>query len=117
MIEALRKVNMISRPFEVYAFGHTHGLNSFGLRVQGARIQIVNSGAWHRTISGDALREEQERRELRTADVLGAFSTEDLPACYGVVRIDPYDPASRPSAKAWFYRPGPGGGTYSETCE
>ena len=56
---------------------------------EGRTTRVVNSGAWQRTASKEWLLREQTKRNIPLRDVLVTFGLEDLPPCYGVVRVQP----------------------------
>lgn len=118
-LDGLRGQQLASNPFDLYVFSHTHNLDT-GFEIPGAGhpTRVVNSGAWQRVVSADWLKREQTRRNLQLSDVLVSIKLEELPPCYGVVRIRPYAQAERPQPEVLYFRLAPGGtSTFSPTCE
>ena len=90
-------------PIKVFVYGHQHLADNGFVPVRGAESPIViNSGAWQRTVTPFQLDELIKTRGLPEAEVLRQLQPEDLPACYGVVWIDPY--VDRPNPRFRFWR-------------
>ena len=71
-------------------FGHRHLPDDGFVPVKGAAAPLVlNAGAWHRTVTPFQLNDVATARMWSDADVLRRLTPEDLPACYGVVWIQP----------------------------
>lgn len=121
LVGTLITAGVTTKPFELYVYSHTHGLDvGFELTVRGQKTRVVNSGAWQRVVTGKWLSEEQERRHLQKSEVLDKIPFDALPPCYGVVRIlppaRPDDPLPAPIVS--WYRSGPGSsGSYVASCE
>lgn len=94
------------RPVDLYVFSHTHGLDvgfEFASSSPSGKTRVVNSGAWQRVVTADWLKAEQARRSLPERDTLVGIHLEDLPPCYGVVRIKPYAINAAPSPEVLYY--------------
>lgn len=125
VLDGMRGQQLASSPFDLYVFSHTHNLDvGFEIPSQSrsGTTRIVNSGAWQRVVSSEWLKREQTRRQIPLRDVLVTVALEDLPPCYGVVRIRPYAPSERPQAEVLYFRAAssPSGVTASNlspTCE
>ncbi len=87
----------------VFVYGHSHLAAVGFVPVRGASWPIVlNSGAWQRTVTPFQLEAVMEERGWSSAELLEHLRPEDLPACYGVVWIDPYSDASpNPRLRLW----------------
>src|SRR6185369_862308 len=90
-------------PVKVFVYGHQHLPDNGFVPVRSAESPIViNSGAWQRTVTPFQLDELIKTRGPSEAEVLRRLQPEDLPACYGVVWIDPS--ADRPNPRFRFWR-------------
>jgi hypothetical protein len=70
--------------------------------VRGALLPIViNGGAWQRTITPVQYERLRASRSLSDDGLLGSLQPEDLPPCYGFVRIPPYTDAPSPAVRYW----------------
>ncbi len=120
VLGGLRSQSLASQPVDLYVFSHTHGLDvgfDFGSASPSGRTRVVNSGAWQRVVSADWLRGEQVRRQLPERDTLSGIALEDLPACYGLVRVRPYSIREAPRAEVLYYQANPGSpGRFSPSC-
>ena len=75
---------------KVVVFGHRHLPDEGFVPVKGAAAPLVlNAGAWQRTVTPFQLNDVATARMWSDADVLRRLTPEDLPACYGVVWIQP----------------------------
>lgn len=120
VLGTLRSQNFASQPVDLYVFSHTHGLDvgfEFASTSQSGKTRVVNSGAWQRVVSADWLKAEQVRRQLPERDTLVGIRLEDLPPCYGVVRVRPYAISEIPQAEVLYYQAQPGSpGRFSPSC-
>jgi UDP-2,3-diacylglucosamine pyrophosphatase LpxH len=102
---ALARDGRATRPVRVLVHGHSHLPAPAFVPVRGASWPIVlNSGAWQRTVTPFQLEIVMQERGWSDAELLQQLQPEDLPACYGVVWIDPYTNDS-PSPRLRFWRP------------
>jgi len=87
---------------KVFVYGHIH-LPSAGFVVsRGAEWPIVlNSGAWQRTVTPFQLDELMKDRGWTEVELLRQLQPEQLPACYGLVWIDPYADRPQPRFRYW----------------
>jgi hypothetical protein len=120
VLGSLQSQQVANRPVDLYVFSHTHGLDvgfEFASSSPSGKTRVVNSGAWQRVVGADWLKAEQARRGLPERDTLVGIRLEDLPPCYGVVRIKPYAINAAPQAEVLYYHAAPGvAGHLSPTC-
>ena len=120
VLATLQSQQVANRPMDLYVFSHTHGLDrgfEFASSSPSGKTRVVNSGAWQRVVSADWLRAEQARRGLPERETLVGIQLEDLPACYGMVRVKPYAINAEPQAEVLYYHAAPGvSGHFSPTC-
>ncbi len=120
VLGSLRSQGIASQPVDLYVFSHTHGLDVGFELASGSpsgKTRVVNSGAWQRVVSADWLRAEGGRRQLAERDTLVGIRLEDLPPCYGVVRIRPYTAGEVPQPEVLYYQAAPGSrGRFSPSC-
>jgi UDP-2,3-diacylglucosamine pyrophosphatase LpxH len=91
-----------SPSIKVIAFGHSHlAAAPLPLSRSEATPMVVNSGAWQRTVTPFQIEEVMQERGWSEADVLRQLRPEDLPACYGVVWIEPYTSDPKPRVRFW----------------
>jgi UDP-2,3-diacylglucosamine pyrophosphatase LpxH len=97
--------------FRTFVFSHTHRAQPAfqPLEEPGGGPYVINTGAFQRVISPEALRSLQRAKKLADKDVLPKLAPEDLPACYGVARIAPGK--SKPELLSWR-----GGPKLAEPC-
>jgi UDP-2,3-diacylglucosamine pyrophosphatase LpxH len=70
--------------------------------VRGAlRPNVVNGGAWQRTITPVQLERLKTERGLSDRDLLRSLSPEDLPPCYSFVHVPAYTDAPAPRVRYW----------------
>ena len=80
-----------SQSIKVVALGHTHlAAAPVPLTRGGVTPVVLNSGAWQRTATPFQIEEVMQDRGWSEGDVLRQLRPEDLPACYGVIWIEPY---------------------------
>ena len=108
----------------VFVHGHTHlpdraqdnaNMISGGLLkipmegfspVRGALTpNVVNGGAWQRTITPVQLERLKAERGMSDRDFLRSLSPEDLTPCYSFVHIRPYTDAPAPHVRYWRQAP------------
>ena len=123
-IETVTRQLPARTPPLVFVHGHTHlpdraqdnaNMISGGLLkipmegfspVRGALTpNVVNGGAWQRTITPVQLERLKAERALSDRDLLRSLSPEDLPACYSFVHIRPYTDAPAPHVRYWQQSP------------
>jgi UDP-2,3-diacylglucosamine pyrophosphatase LpxH len=91
-----------SQSIKVVAFGHTHlAAAPVPLTRGGVTPVVLNSGAWQRTATPFQIEEVMQDRGWSEGDVLRQLRPEDLPACYGVIWIDPYSSDPKPRVRFW----------------
>ena len=120
VLGTLQSQQITNRPVDLYVFSHTHGLDvgfEFASSSPSGKTRVVNSGAWQRVVSADWLKAEASRRKLADRDTLTGIQLEDLPPCYGVVRIKPYAIHTAPQAEVLYYHAAAGvAGHLAPTC-
>jgi UDP-2,3-diacylglucosamine pyrophosphatase LpxH len=88
--------------FQLFVFGHTHLAEDAFRPMQGTlsdwQLVAVNTGAWQRVIDPADLKEWQGART--EASVLTA-EPEQLPPCYSVVVVRPYEARPTPQLLRW----------------
>jgi hypothetical protein len=91
-----------AQSIKVIALGHTHlAAAPLPLSRRDALPVVVNSGAWHRTVTPFQIEEVMQERGWSESDVLRQLRLEDLPACYGVIWIEPYSADPKPRVRFW----------------
>ena len=91
-----------SQSITVLAFGHTHlPAAPLPLTRSDATPVVLNSGAWQRTVTPFQIEEVIQDRSWSEGDMLRQLRPEDLPACYGVVWIEPYSGDPKPRVRFW----------------
>lgn len=99
--------------FSLFIFAHTHQPIPSYSPFEGSGSNwipiVVNSGAWQRTISEEQLQQYMTEKNLRAEDVL-KLQPENLPACYPVIKVEPY--SSKPRSLLRYWR-GEAGGKWS----
>lgn len=80
----------------------------------GRRAQLVNTGAWQRTITPQAFEQLQKRRKLSIRQAL-QLQPDQLPACYPFVVIQGGGKAAR--AFLWYWQGSGAGGRQVKTCD
>ena len=70
---------------------------------------MLSSGAWQRTITPFQAEQVMKDRGWPDRDMLRQLQPEQLPACYGVVWIDPYTDDPHPRFLFWRHDGGWGG--------
>jgi hypothetical protein len=108
VVDRLEQVNRapgrdgLTSPVKVFVYGHQHLPDNGFAPVRGAESPIViNSGAWQRTVTPFQLDDLMKTRGPAEAGVFRQLQPEDLPACYGVVWIDPYVDRPNPRFRYW----------------
>jgi UDP-2,3-diacylglucosamine pyrophosphatase LpxH len=91
-----------SQSIKVVALGHTH-LAAVPVPVTRGGITpvVLNAGAWQRTVTPFQIDETMQERSWSEGDALRQLRPEDLPACYGVIWIEPYATEPRPRVRFW----------------
>lgn len=91
-----------SQSIKIVAFGHTHlPAAPVPLTRGGVTPLVLNSGAWQRTVTPFQIEEVMQERGWSEGDMLRQLRPEDLPACYGVVWIEPYSADPKPRVRFW----------------
>ncbi len=91
-----------AQSIKVVALGHTHlPAVPLPLSRRDASPVVVNSGAWQRTVTPFQIEEVMQERGWSESDVLRQLRLEDLPACYGVIWIEPYTSDPKPRLRFW----------------
>jgi UDP-2,3-diacylglucosamine pyrophosphatase LpxH len=91
-----------SQSIKVLVFGHTHlPAAPLPLTRSEATPVVVNSGAWQRTVTPFQIEEVMHERSWSEGDMLRQLRPEDVPACYGVVWIEPYSGDPKPRVRFW----------------
>jgi hypothetical protein len=87
---------------KVFVYGHVHLPNAGFVVSRDAESPIVlNTGAWQRTVTPFQLDELMKDRGWTEAELLRRLQPEQLPACYGLVWIDPYADRPQPRFRYW----------------
>jgi hypothetical protein len=99
---ALAADSRAAQSIKVLAFGHTH-LPASPVPLTRSEVTpvVLNSGAWQRTVTPFQIEEVMRERTWTEGDVLRQLRPEDLPACYGVVWIEPYSGDPKPRVRFW----------------
>ena len=88
---------------KVFVYGHTHLTDpGFVPTRQSEEPLVVSPGPWNRTITPVHLKPIRDDHGWTEVDALRELQPEQLPACYGVVWIEPY--AENPNAEVRFWR-------------
>lgn len=91
-----------AQSIKVIALGHTHlAAVPIPLTRGGATPVVVNAGAWQRTATPYQIDQVMQERTWSAADALRQLRPEDLPACYGVIWIEPYAGDPKPRVRFW----------------
>jgi hypothetical protein len=99
----LQMEGRLQGPSKVFVYGHTHLTDSgFVPTRRSEEPLVVSPGAWHRTITPTHLQPIRDDQGWTEVDALRQLQPEQLPACYGVVWIEPY--AENPKAEVRFWR-------------
>jgi hypothetical protein len=94
--------NRPAQSIKVVTLGHTHlAAVPVPLTRGGGTPVVMNSGAWQRTTTPFQIEELMLDRSWSESDVLRQLRPEDLPACYGVIWIDPYSADPKPRVRFW----------------
>jgi len=89
--------------FDVFIYGHTHRADPGFRPLKGAWNPIVvNAGAWQRVVGPEQLELIRNKEGLSKQDVLLKLKLEQLPPCYTLVMIEPYQ--KEPAPKLWYWR-------------
>ena len=91
-----------SQSIKVFALGHTHlAAAPVPLTRGGATPVVLNAGAWQRMATPFQIEEVMQDRGWSEGDALRQLRPEDLPACYGVIWIEPYVGDPKPRVRFW----------------
>lgn len=118
-VGVLQSQGVSNRLPAAYVFSHTHNMDRGFDAVSGlGKSRVVNTGAWQRVVTADWLTAEVARRGMSERDALVGLTLEDLPACYGVVRIPAYaaNEAPQPEATYFHFDQATGQGSWKATC-
>jgi hypothetical protein len=91
-----------SQSIKVVVLGHTHlAAPPIPETPGGVTPVVLNAGAWQRTVTPFQIEEMMQERSWSEGDALRQLRPEDLPACYGVIWIEPYAADPRPRVRFW----------------
>ena len=91
-----------AQSIKVFALGHTHlAAAPVPLTRGGVTPVVLNAGAWQRTVTPFQIEEAMQARGWSEGDALRQLRPEDLPACYGVIWIEPYAGDPEPRVRFW----------------
>ena len=91
-----------AQSIKVFALGHTHlAAAPVPLTRGGVTPVVLNAGAWQRTVTPFQIEEAMQARGWSEGDALRQLRPEDLPACYGVIWIEPYAGDPKPRVRFW----------------
>jgi UDP-2,3-diacylglucosamine pyrophosphatase LpxH len=112
----LSKASVISRPFAIFIYGHTH-LADAGFRPMSDissdwNPTVLNTGAWQRTITPDQLATLKCRTAPNQSPI--QLTPEELPACYSAVFV-PSGTSPVPELRYWTAADGKRWG-FDRTC-
>jgi hypothetical protein len=91
---------------KVFVFGHTHQLSEglpVPLKNKTISIAVHNTGAFQRVVDERGLILRAQKKNLQPNEFLRGVNLEDLPACYGLVRITFKQPGF-PQAETLLWR-------------
>ena len=95
-------VDWRQRVLELTRLGRTVIVDGFSPVRNALAPVVVNGGPWQRTITPVQFGRLRAEHGLSDAELLEALQPEQLPRCYGFVRIDPYDDApGLPAIRYW----------------
>jgi hypothetical protein len=98
----LTRDGLSSQSIKVFALGHTHLPAVATPLTRGAQWPVVlNSGAWQRTTNPFQIEETMRDRGWSEGELLRQLQPEQLPACYGVIWIEPYTGDPNPRFRFW----------------
>lgn len=107
-----------NQSFSLFIFAHTHqaiaSYSPFENSGSNWTPIVVNSGAWQRTISEEQLQKEMRDKNWSSEEVL-KLQPENLPACYPVIKVDPY--ASKPRSLLRYWREAGGKWSLAGDCK
>jgi hypothetical protein len=107
----LREAGMVSQPFEIFVYSHTHFANAGFQPLDGSGRSwnpwVVNTGAWQRVASKEQFDKIVAAKNVSVQDALKKIQLEDLPACYDAVVVTPY--SDKPDFKLMGWRRAPDG--------
>jgi hypothetical protein len=99
--DKLSRAKELSKPFQVYVYAHTHVEElPHTVRTEWA-ITVVNTGAWQRVVNATGLERIRLAKRLERKDVLTKVTLKDLPACFSLVIIQPYQDVPDPEVEYW----------------
>jgi hypothetical protein len=107
-------------PFQVFVFSHTHlAVPPYSPIKKGDwRPLVVNTGAWQRVVTPAQLTTIKSQQAMPKKNVLPRLVPEDLPPCYSVVLIKPYESTHGPSPVLRYWGKGQGDAwTFKEKCD
>lgn len=91
-----------AQSIKVVAFGHTHLAAAPAPLARSSTTPVVlNSGAWQRTLTPFQIEGVMQDRGWTEGEVLRQLRPEDLPVCYGVIWIEPYEGDPKPRVRFW----------------
>ena len=113
LYKQLREKLVVTRPFDLYVYGHTHSAyNQHDIEVdQDWTVRVANTGAWQRIASPEQFKQLECRGT--SAEVLRT-SLLRLPACYPVVHVKPFD--GKPKAELRYWTESGGSWSLTSSC-
>ncbi len=91
-----------AQSIKVAAFGHTHLAAAPAPLARSSETPVVlNSGAWQRTVTPFQIEGVMQDRGWAEGELLRQLRPEDLPVCYGVIWIEPYESDPKPRLRFW----------------
>jgi len=115
-LKRLSKANRSERPFQLFVYSHTHKSDRGFRPLDGSAWDpfVVNTGAWQRTATPEQLSVIQQSHHLNDKNVL-TLQPEDLPPCYPVILVSPYQDAPKSRLQFWVKKNG--SWSLGETCD
>jgi UDP-2,3-diacylglucosamine pyrophosphatase LpxH len=100
--QRLKRDHRADHTFQLFVYSHTHKADPGFRPLSGSPWDpyVVNTGAWQRTVTPDQLAKIQKLRNLTDQKVL-TLQPEDLPPCYPVVLVGPYQDVPHSSLQFW----------------
>jgi UDP-2,3-diacylglucosamine pyrophosphatase LpxH len=106
-VDRLSKAHRTERPFQLFVYSHTHKSDSGFRPLDGSAWDpfVVNTGAWQRTATPKQLSAIQQSHHLSDKNVL-TLQPEDLPPCYPVILVSPYQDVPKSKLQFWVRKNG-----------
>jgi UDP-2,3-diacylglucosamine pyrophosphatase LpxH len=111
----LKRDHRTDHTFQLFVYSHTHKADPGFHPLSGSPWNpfVVNTGAWQRTVTPDQLAKIQKARNLTDQTVL-TLQPEDLPPCYPVILISPYQ--NIPQSRLQYWRKDATSWVLGDTC-